>query len=79
MYREKLLARTRSIKVLNYAMQNEEGSEACERFVEMLGLKTFFSAFMGKVCFNQILSDPANHVPGRNKEAETRINFGFRG
>jgi hypothetical protein len=47
--REKLLARTRAIKVLNYAMQTEEGSDACERFVEVQGLKTFFAAFMGKV------------------------------
>lgn len=47
--REKLLARTRSIKVLDYAMQTEDGTGNCERFVEMLGLKIFFSAFMGKV------------------------------
>lgn len=43
------MARTRSIKVLDYAMQTEDGSKNCERFVEVLGLKTFFSAFMGKV------------------------------
>jgi beta-catenin-like protein 1 len=48
-HREKLLARTRAIKVLNYAMQTEEGSDACEGFVEGQGLKTFFAAFMGKV------------------------------
>ena len=30
-------------------MQTDEGTGNCERFVEMLGLKTFFSAFMGKV------------------------------
>lgn len=30
-------------------MQNEAGSAAAERFVDMLGLKTLFSAFMGKV------------------------------
>ena len=30
-------------------MQTEKGTEACERFVEMMGLKSFFSAFMGKV------------------------------
>lgn len=49
LHREKLLARTRAIKVLNYAMQTEDGSDACERFVEVQGLKTFFAAFMGKV------------------------------
>ena len=46
--REKLLARTRAIKVLDYALQTDAGSGACVRFVEMLGLKTFFSAFMGR-------------------------------
>ncbi|WWC67148.1 uncharacterized protein I206_101055 [Kwoniella pini CBS 10737] len=48
MMKEKLLAKTRSIKVLNYALQTEDGSEGCEKFVQALGLKTFFSAFMGK-------------------------------
>lgn len=43
-----MLARTRAIKVLDYAMQSEQGSDNCERFVEALGLKTLFSAFMGK-------------------------------
>jgi beta-catenin-like protein 1 len=49
--REKLLAKTRAIKVLSYAMQGVEGSANCEKFVEVLGLKTFFPAFMGKVSF----------------------------
>jgi hypothetical protein len=47
--REKLLAKTRAIKVLSYAMQSEAGAANCEKFVEVLGLKTFFPAFMGKV------------------------------
>jgi beta-catenin-like protein 1 len=37
------------LKVLDYALQTEAGSKSCERFVEMLGLKTLFSFFMGKV------------------------------
>jgi beta-catenin-like protein 1 len=49
MSREKLLAKTRAIKVLSYAMQTEAGAANCEKFVEVLGLKTFFPAFMGKV------------------------------
>ena len=53
--REKLLARTRSIKVLDYAMQTAEGSANCERFIEMYGMKTFFSAFMGKVSHTTLI------------------------
>lgn len=47
--REKLQARSRSIKALNYAMSGPGGAATCESFVEALGLKTLFSAFMDKV------------------------------
>jgi hypothetical protein len=67
LYRERLLARTRAIKVLDYALQTENGSDSCERFVEMLGLKSFFSVFMGKVCSHSALTCllgicPLNHL-----------------
>lgn len=48
--REKLQSRSRSIKALDFAMSGTSGSAICEGFVEALGLKTLFSAFMGKVC-----------------------------
>jgi beta-catenin-like protein 1 len=41
-----MMAQTRSIKVLDHALATEAGAEACLRFVEALGLKTLFSAFM---------------------------------
>jgi beta-catenin-like protein 1 len=47
--KEKVVARTRAIKVMAYATQGEDGKGCCERFVEVLGLKSLFSAFMGKV------------------------------
>ncbi|ORX34896.1 Catenin-beta-like protein [Kockovaella imperatae] len=65
MMKEKLLARTRAIKVLDYAMQSEDGAGNCERFVESLGLKTFFSAFMGKVGTAWSISD--RHLQGDAK------------
>ncbi|KAF8305019.1 DUF1716-domain-containing protein [Clavulina sp. PMI_390] len=46
--KEKMLARSRSIKVLDYVMSGPAGKANCERFVEALGLKTLFSAFMNK-------------------------------
>ena len=55
------MARTRSIKVLDFAMSAEgEGAETCSLFVDALGLKTLFPAFMGKVskeASNQSLAD----------------------
>ena len=52
MLKEKKLSRTRAIKTLDHALQGMAGIPLCERFVEMLGLKMLFSAFMGKVRHN---------------------------
>ncbi|KAG6917898.1 hypothetical protein DXG01_000507 [Tephrocybe rancida] len=48
MMKEKLQAKSRSIKVLDYAMSGIAGSAICEAFVEASGLKILFPAFMGK-------------------------------
>ncbi|KAI6047141.1 Catenin-beta-like protein [Pisolithus marmoratus] len=53
MMKEKLQSKSRSIKVLDYAMSGPAGSEVCSTFVEVLGLKTLFSAFMGKASKKQ--------------------------
>lgn len=49
--KDKKAAKTRAIKVLDYACQTdtEEGKKCGERFVEAMGLKTLFPVFMGKV------------------------------
>ncbi|KAI0335461.1 DUF1716-domain-containing protein [Cubamyces sp. BRFM 1775] len=47
MMKDKMQARSRAIKVLDYAMSGSAGTAACETFVEALGLKTLFSSFMG--------------------------------
>ncbi|KAJ7904564.1 armadillo-type protein [Mycena olivaceomarginata] len=51
--KEKLQARSRAIKTLDYAMSGSSGTAACEAFVEALGLKTLFSAFMGRTSKKQ--------------------------
>ncbi|TFY70154.1 hypothetical protein EVG20_g2848 [Dentipellis fragilis] len=48
MMKEKMESRSRSIKTLDHALSGTAGTEACEVFVEALGLKHLFSAFMGK-------------------------------
>jgi beta-catenin-like protein 1 len=47
--REKLQSKSRAIKTLDYAMSGTAGTDMCANFVEVLGLKTLFAAFMGKV------------------------------
>lgn len=49
MLKEKKAARPMAIRALDYAMQGAAGTAICERFIEMQGLGTLFSAFMGKV------------------------------
>ncbi|KAG6902221.1 hypothetical protein C0995_002853 [Termitomyces sp. Mi166 len=46
--KEKLQSKSRSIKVLDYAMSGVAGSAICEAFIEASGLKTLFPALMGK-------------------------------
>jgi beta-catenin-like protein 1 len=36
--------------VLDYATSGSAGTANCERFIDALGLKTLFAAFMNKVC-----------------------------
>ena len=48
-YRDKMQSKSRAIKTLDHAMSGAGGSAICEAFVEALGLKALFSAFMGKV------------------------------
>ena len=50
------MARSRAIKVLDSALSGSAGSKNCEVFVEALGLKALFSAFMGKVSLSCIYS-----------------------
>jgi beta-catenin-like protein 1 len=47
--REQKNARTSALKVLTYAMNNLNGKESCEAFVEMLGLGVLFPLFMKPV------------------------------
>ncbi|KAJ4478161.1 Catenin-beta-like protein [Lentinula aciculospora] len=46
--KEKMESRTKSIKTLDYAMSGSAGTASCQAFIDALGLKTLFSAFMGK-------------------------------
>ncbi|KAF8165305.1 Catenin-beta-like protein [Crassisporium funariophilum] len=53
MIKGKLESRARAIKVLDYAMSGAAGSPICEAFIEAQGLKTLFTAFMGKATKRQ--------------------------
>jgi beta-catenin-like protein 1 len=57
MMKERKVSWTRSVKVLDHAMSGRSGIELCEKFVEALGLKTLFKAFMGKVRSRQLSYD----------------------
>lgn len=46
MLREKKMSRNGSLKVLDHAMSGPDGKENCNKFVEILGLRTIFPLFM---------------------------------
>lgn len=46
MLREKKMSRNSAIKVLNHAMTGQEGADNCQKFVDILGLRTIFPLFM---------------------------------
>ncbi|KAG9097018.1 hypothetical protein FRC06_008033 [Ceratobasidium sp. 370] len=46
--KENRASKSRAIKVLDYAMSGPPGAANCVTFVDAMGLKTLFSAFMGK-------------------------------
>ncbi|XP_041376012.1 beta-catenin-like protein 1 [Gigantopelta aegis] len=46
MLREKKLSRNSAIKVLNHAMLGPEGADNCQKFIDILGLRTVFPLFM---------------------------------
>ncbi|KAH3776937.1 beta-catenin-like protein 1 [Dreissena polymorpha] len=46
MLREKKMSRNCAIKVLNHAMTGVEGTDNCQKFVDILGLRTVFPLFM---------------------------------
>ncbi|KAH9853480.1 DUF1716-domain-containing protein [Lenzites betulinus] len=71
MLKDKMQARSRAIKVLDYAMSGPAGTAACETFVDALGLKTLFSTFMGgkagkkqKVTAGHAASEDTAHTLG---------------
>ena len=40
------MSRYSAIKVLNHAMSGPEGKDLCQKFVDILGLKSIFPLFM---------------------------------
>lgn len=81
MMKDKMLARQRAIKVLDHALTGDAGTEACERFVEVLGLKSLFSAFMNKVSLSFLASGNSvkADVAGRGQGEEEGFEFDKRG
>ncbi|KAB7495961.1 Beta-catenin-like protein 1 [Armadillidium nasatum] len=46
MLREKKLSRNGALRVLDHALSGPEGTENCNKFIEILGLRTIFPLFM---------------------------------
>ncbi|KAH8118573.1 DUF1716-domain-containing protein [Phellopilus nigrolimitatus] len=69
MLKDKKDSSPQCIKLLDFAMSGPAGTACCETFVEALGLKTLFSAFMGKSSkkgknASPAISDSTVHILG---------------
>ncbi|KAK6185496.1 hypothetical protein SNE40_007717 [Patella caerulea] len=58
MLREKRMSRNSGLKVLNHAMTGSEGADNCQKFIDILGLRTIFPLYM--------------KTPKPNKEGHTK-------
>ncbi|KAG9127144.1 hypothetical protein FRC07_000471 [Ceratobasidium sp. 392] len=54
--KENRASKSRAIKVLDYALSGPPGAANCVTFVDAMGLKTLFSAFMGKASSTNTIS-----------------------
>ena len=45
-WKERKMSRNSALKVIDHALSGKEGIENCEKFVEILGLRTLFPLFM---------------------------------
>ena len=46
LFREKKMSRMSAIRVLDYAMLGAEGTDNCQKFVDILGLRSIYPLFM---------------------------------
>ena len=46
MLREKKMSRPPALKVLNHALQGDEGINCCAKFIDVYGLRSLFPCFM---------------------------------
>ncbi|ODN86335.1 hypothetical protein L198_07354 [Cryptococcus wingfieldii CBS 7118] len=76
MMKEKRLARSRAIKLLDYALQSPTGAPSCICFI----IVTFFSAFMGKYTHkskNRHLQTSQSHSPERIRLITKFVEEGY--
>ena len=53
--REKKLSRSSALKVLNFAMTGPDGGDNCNKFVEILGLRSLFPLFMKVIYWVELM------------------------
>ena len=69
-YRERKLSRCPAVKVLNYAMAGAEGSDNCQKFVDILGLRSVFPLFMKTPKINKKSGPSKQQLEGSNNPCQ---------
>lgn len=72
------MSRNSAIKVLNHAMTGQEGADNCQKFVDILGLRTIFPLFMKTPSKGRAGPSPAELEGTCIKcDKEIPLNIGF--
>lgn len=72
-FREKKLSRNGSLKVLNHALSGPQGKDNCNKFVDILGLRTIFPLFMKTPKKNR------KRMLSTEEHEGTKLNYLFMG
>ena len=61
------MSRCSAVKVLNYAMQGTDGADNCQKFIDILGLRSLFPLFIKTPKTNKKSGPSKNQLEGRLK------------
>ena len=64
-HREKKLSRCSAVKVLNHAMTGPEGADNCQKFIDILGLRSVFPLFMKTPKINKKAGPKKEELEGK--------------
>ena len=67
------MSRCSAVKVLNYSMQGTDGVDNCQKFIDILGLRSLFPLFMKTPKINKKSGPSKSQLEGKRKQQEKSL------